>query len=88
LLFVAPVGAGGIDVVDGQDLAGPEFDDGDAGGVGESQDFPALVGGADAEVVHAAGMADADLAAGVDVVVAQPVAPLGAPSGSALGRAR
>jgi hypothetical protein len=45
--------------------------------VGESQDLPAVVGGADAEVVHAAGMADADLAAGVDVVVAQPVVTAG-----------
>ena len=37
------------------------------------EDFLAAVSDADAQVVHAAGAADADLAAGVDVVVAQPV---------------
>ena len=59
--------------MDGQDFPGPQFDDGDAGSVGDSEDFPAAVGDADAEVVHLAGPADADLAAGVDVVIAQPV---------------
>jgi hypothetical protein len=49
--------------VDGQDFPGPEFDDGDGGRVGDSEDFPACAGDADAEVVHAAGVADADLAA-------------------------
>src|SRR5690348_15977966 len=68
-LFVAPVGAGWVDVVGGQDFPGSQFDDGDAGLVGDGEDFCAAVGGADAEVVHAAGVADADLAGGVDVVI-------------------
>jgi hypothetical protein len=85
-LFVAPVAAGGVDVVDGQDVAGPQFDDGDAGGVGEGEDFPAAVSGADAEVVHPAGVADADLAAVVDVVVAQPVVAAGGGGGSSFGQ--
>jgi hypothetical protein len=63
-LFVARVVAGGVDVMDGQHFPGPEFDDGDAGSVGDSEDFLAAVGDADAEVVHAAGPADADLVAG------------------------
>jgi len=37
------------------------------------EDLGAAVSGADAEVVHLAGASDADFAAGVDVVVAQPV---------------
>ena len=48
-----------------------QFDDGDAGHVGDREDFPAPVGGADAQVVHAAGPADADLAVRIDVVRAQ-----------------
>jgi len=46
------------------------------------------VGDADAEVVHAAGPADADLAAGVDVVIAQPVVGGRGGGGSAPGSER
>ena len=70
--------------MDGQDFSGPQFDDGDAGGVGEGEDFPAVVSGANAQVVHAAGVADADLAALVDVVVTQPVVAAGAGGGRGL----
>jgi hypothetical protein len=52
---------GWVDVVGGQDLSGAQFDDGDTGRVGDREDFFAAVGGADAEVVLAAGVADADL---------------------------
>jgi hypothetical protein len=72
--------------MDGQDFPGPQFDDGDAGSVGDSEDFLAAVGDADAEVVHAAGPADADLAAGVDVVVAQPVVAVRGAGGPGLGQ--
>ena len=66
----------------------PVFDDGDAGSVGDSEDFLAAVGDADAEVVHAAGPADADLAAGVDVVMAQPVVRGRGGGGSGFGQRR
>jgi len=72
-LLVAPVAAGGVDVVLGEDFAGVEVDDGDGGGVGEGEDAFAGVGSADAEVVHAAGVADGDVAVVVDSVVAEPV---------------
>lgn len=67
-LFVAPVGSGGVDVVFAEDFAGGAVDDGDGGWVGEQEDWLASVGVADAEVVHASGSAEGDLAAGVDVV--------------------
>ncbi len=57
-LLVAPVAAGGVDVVFAEDLAGAELDDGDAGRVGEGEDGFAGVSGADAEVVHAPGEAE------------------------------
>ena len=57
--------------MDGQDFPGPQL--GDGGRVGDGEDFSSCEGDADAEVVHAVGSADADLAAGVDVVVAEPV---------------
>ena len=53
------------------------------------EDAFAGVGGADAEMVHAAGAADAHLAALLEAVVAQPVVRLGAcASGTALEVAR
>jgi hypothetical protein len=41
-LFVAPVGAGGVDVAGGQDLAGSQFDDGDAGRADDWRGFISL----------------------------------------------
>jgi hypothetical protein len=72
--------------VGGQDFAGSQFDDGDAGLVGDREDFLAAVGGADTQVVHAAGPADADLAAGVDVVITQPVVAPGGGCRASLGQ--
>lgn len=54
------------------------FYDGDVGVVAEGQDAFACVRGADAEVVHLCGAAEAHLAFGVEAVVAQPVVLLGA----------
>jgi len=73
LFVVAPVGPVGVDGVGREDLAGVQMDDGDGGVVGEEHDAFAAVGGADAEVMHAAGSAEADLPVGADVVVAEPV---------------
>src|SRR6185312_15957766 len=70
---VAPVGFFGVDGVDREDLAGGEVDDGDGGVVGDQDAVFAAVGGADAEVVHAGGAAEADFSVGVDVVVTDPV---------------
>jgi hypothetical protein len=53
-------------------------DDGDGVGVDEDGHGRAGVGCADAEVVHAAGAAEADLAEAVDVVGADPVVRLAA----------
>lgn len=50
-----------------------EVDDGDDGLVGDRDDAFVGVLGADAEVVHAAGAADAHLSVGVDVVVSDAV---------------
>ena len=55
-----------------EDFAGAEVDDGDGGLVGDGEDAFAVVGASDAEVVHASGSPEADLAAGVDAVVAEP----------------
>ncbi len=72
-----------------EDLAGVEVDDGDGGFVDEGEDAFAAVVRADAEVVHAAGAAEADVAVGVDVVVAEPVvAWRGVSAGRAFGVAR
>jgi hypothetical protein len=71
--------------VGGQDFAGSQFDDGDAGLVGDREDFLAAVGGADAEVVHAAGAAEGHLAFGVEPVVAQAVVALGVAVGGGDG---
>ena len=60
----------------GEHFAGGEVGDGDLVVVGEREDAFAGVCGADAEVVHAAGAADAHLAFGVEPVVAQPVVAL------------
>ena len=73
LCFVAPVGGGGVDVVLAEDFAGGAVGDGDGGRADEDEDWLSAVGVADAEVVHAAGSAEADLASGVDVVQADPV---------------
>jgi hypothetical protein len=72
-LLVAPVALLWLDDVDREDLAGGEVGDGDLVLVGEREDACAGVFGADAEVVHAAGAAEAHLAFGVEPVVAQAV---------------
>jgi hypothetical protein len=59
--------------VGGEDLGGLEIDHGDAGVVGDGEDWFAGVDGADAEVVHAAGASEAHLAEVVEAVVAQSV---------------
>ena len=65
----------------GEDLTGFEVDDGDGGVVGEGEDAFAGVGGADAEVVHPTGAAQAHLAEGVEPVVADAVVAGGVGSG-------
>jgi hypothetical protein len=70
----------------GQDFSGSQFDDGDVGHVGDREDFLAAVGGADAQMVHAAGPADAYLAACINVVVAQPVVAVRGAGGPGLGQ--
>jgi hypothetical protein len=67
--------------VGAEDFAGVLVDDGDGLGVGEDGDRRTCVGCADAEVVHAAGAAEADLAEAVDVVVADPIVRIAALSG-------
>jgi len=57
-----------------EDLSGVEVDHGGGGFVGDGEDAFAGVAASDAEVVHAAGSADADVSVGVDPVVAEPVA--------------
>ena len=54
------------------------MDHGDGVGVDEDGYRRTCVGGADAEVMHAAGAAEADLAEAVDVVVADAVVRRGA----------
>ena len=71
--------------MDRENLAGVEIGDGDVVVVGEGEHAFAGVGDANAEVVHAAGAADADLAFGVDPVIAQPVVALGVPVGGGEG---
>jgi hypothetical protein len=70
---VAPVAAVGVDAVFAEDFAGVCVDHGDGGGVDQDGDRRTCVGGADAEVVHAAGAAEADLAEAVEVVVVDAV---------------
>ena len=77
-MLVAPVAAVGVDEVFAEYLAGVPVDHGDGVGVDEDGHGLAFVGGADAEVVHAASAAEADLAEAVDVVVANPVVRMGA----------
>jgi hypothetical protein len=72
-LLVAPVASVGVDGVGAEDFAGELVDDCDGGLVGDGEDAAVCVAGADAEVVHAAGAAEADLAVVVGSVVAQPV---------------
>jgi len=54
----------------GEDLAGVAGGDEDVWPAGEDDDWGVLVGSSDAEVSEFAGVADADLAAGIDGVVA------------------
>ncbi len=61
----------------GEHFTGVEFGDGDVVVVGEREDAFARVGGADSEVVHAAGAAEAHFAFGVEPVVAEAVMPGG-----------
>jgi hypothetical protein len=72
-VLVAPVAAVGVDGVFAEDFAGVCVDHGDVVGVDENGDRRTCVGGANAEVVHPAGAADADLAEAVNVVVTDPV---------------
>ena len=71
-LLVAPIASVGVDGVGAEDFAGELVDDCDGGLVGDGEDAAVCVAGA-AEVVHAAGAAEADLAVVVGLVVAQPV---------------
>ena len=80
-VVVAPVAAVGVDGVFAEDFAGVLVDDGDGVGVDEDGHRLTFVGGADAEVVHPAGAAEADLAEAVDVVGADPVVRIAALSG-------
>ncbi len=73
VVLVAPVAAVGVDGVVAEDFAGVFVDHGDGVGVDEDGHRLACVGCADAEMVHAAGGAEADLAEAVDVIVADPV---------------
>src|SRR5690625_1915543 len=66
------VGAGGVEGVFGEDLAGGGVDDGGVVVMDQGDDLGAGVGASDAEVEHAPGVAQADLAAVVDGVVAHP----------------
>ena len=72
-VLVAPVAAVGVDGVLAEDFAGVVVEHGDGVGVDEDCHRLACMDGADAEVVHAAGAAEADLAEAVDVVVADAV---------------
>src|SRR5262245_40449007 len=72
-VLVAPVALGRLDEVDGEDFAGGEVGDRDAGVVGEGEDAFAGVGGAAGEVVHAAGAPQGHAAVLVEAVVAQAV---------------
>jgi hypothetical protein len=71
--------------VDGEDLAGGEFGDGDAVVAGEGEDAFAGVCAADAEVVHPSGSAEAHLAGGGEPVVAQAVVAGGVSVGGRCG---
>ena len=84
-VLVAPVGFSGS--IRWVERTSPvvEVGDGDVVVVGEREHAFACVGGADAEVVHPAGAAEAHLAGGVEAVVAQPVVALGV---SVAGRER
>ena len=72
-MLVSPVAAVGVVHVFTEDLSAVKVDHGDGVGVDEDCHRRARVGGADAEVVHAAGPAETDLAEPVDVVIADPV---------------
>lgn len=67
-----------VDLVRRDDFVGVEVDDGDGVLVGDGEDAFAVVLDADAEVVHAAGAAQAHLAVGGDMVGVQPEVARGA----------
>jgi hypothetical protein len=72
-VLISPVAAVGVDGVFAEDFTGVLVDDGDGVGVDEDGHRLTFVGGADAEVVHAAGAAEAGLAEAVDVIVTDPI---------------
>ena len=71
--MVAPVAAVGVDGVLAEHFAGVALDHGEGVSIDEDRHGLAFVGGADAEMVHAASAAQADLAEGINVVVADTV---------------
>ena len=71
--MVAPVAAVGVDGVLAENLAGVCVEHGDGVSVDADCHRFACMDGADAEVVHAAGAAEADLAEAVDVAIADAV---------------
>jgi len=70
---------GGVDVEFAEELAGGGVDDADVQVVDERQDAGSGVGAAGADVEQAAAGAQGDGAAGVDAVMAEPVAGVGGP---------
>src|SRR5512135_1342070 len=91
---VAPVAAIRLDPMGREDLAGLEGDDRDLELVGDGQDAPPRVGGADLEVVHPAAPPHREGALAVGDVVAEAEVPGRAPAGGpglrerAIGRGR
>ena len=79
--LVAPVAAVGLDQVAREDFSGLEVDHGDLVLVDDGEDAPAGMGGADPEVMQAAGPAQCDLTTPVDEVVAEPEVARGAAPG-------
>ena len=75
--MVAPVAAVRVDEVLAENLAGVAVNHSNGVGIDEDGHGLVFVGGADAEVVHAAGAAEADLAEAVDVVIADAVVRVG-----------
>jgi hypothetical protein len=67
--LVSPVAAVRVDEALAENLAGVAVNHSNGVGIDEDGDGLVFVGGANAEVVHAAGAAEADLAEAVDVVV-------------------
>src|SRR5215217_6980064 len=65
VVLVAPVAAAGVDGVFAEDFAGVAVDHGDGVWIDEDGHRRTCMDGADAEVMHAAGAAEADLAEAV-----------------------